>query len=728
MQIPQYISHLFQDYYGQWHFQSNEDHSNGVADLAAKFAAEFGMSEWGRLIGLLHDRGKESSGFQAHIKKSSGFEPHAMSDVPSAHSAIGAKIANQHKMDVLHWLSNPIAGHHRGLYNDDELELVINQTDVGAVNDKLPMCQIENQILKAKLPEMSHIVRMLYSCLVDADWLDTERFMNPRSYDRRGHHATIPQLKEMMDKYRNNLASLPVTSVNAFRNAIQEECEKCGSLSPGFFNLTVPTGGGKTIASLIWALNHALVHGKKRIILAIPFTSIIVQTAHVLKEIFGENNVIEHHSALDPTVLTPDGEETSPASLACENWDAPIVVTTNVQLFESMFASSRSRCRKLHSLCNSVVILDEVQTLPLKFYQPVIDAMQCYARHFGTSFLMCTASQPVLEGERKGAGRSIFNGLPQNEIKQIIPAGMDLHSKLRRVEISFDRAPISVEDLARRVASHKRVLCVVNTRRLAREVHDVLHEMTCDCFHLSRLMCQAHILATIDLIKERLTNPDAAVRVVSTQLIEAGVDIDFPAVLRQLTGLDSVLQAAGRCNREGTLERGHVEVFEVEGYKAMGELNFATDAMRDLLSLHPQSDWLDPAMMKEYFTTLYAKTPSFDAAGIKPLLEEPRNCQYEEAATRFHIIDDNRVNVIVNYSEADDLVGELKRHGPSRTLSRKLGRYCVGVDRRLLNEMFRQGLVEQPCEGFFYIPDKVQYSDKYGLSPDSHFLTDLCII
>lgn len=716
------ISHIYSDNDGRWHIQDNDAHCTGTADIAAGFAAEFGMDSWGRMLGRLHDRGKERHGFQSHIRRESGYCTQAYSNDASAHSMAGAILAHRLKADCLYWLSNCIAGHHRGLYDTDELEAMLCDTPPADVDTDIPAIALSQPPRRPAPHEAHHIARMLFSCLVDADRLDTERFMDPARFSLRGAYDDMPELNRRLDTFRRSLASHCPSPLNELRSEIQAICQDKGLLVPGFFSLTVPTGGGKTIASVIWALSHALRHGKKRIIMAIPFTSIIVQTAQTLRGIFGANNVLEHHSAV------ADDSADDKARAACENWDAPIVVTTNVQLFESMFSNKPSRCRRLHAICNSVVILDEVQSLSLSFMQPIIDAMRSYVRLFGTSFLLCTASQPVLDGERKGCGTAVLRGLGKDEITPIISPGMKLHHRLRRVSVDIDSTPVDYDSLCTRIATHRRALCIVNTRRHAFEIYTRLRADGIEAFHLSRMMCPAHILDTIGLIKEALADADSDIRVVSTQLIEAGVDIDFPVVFRQMAGLDSILQAAGRCNREGRLPSGDTHVFTLIGDKPFGTTGFAADAMKRMLSLNHDRDWFDPDTMREYYRMLYANTPSFDKESICDMLKTPEACRYEEASCKFRLIDDEGVQLIVNYGNASGLVDTLRRQGPSRQLSRQLGRYCVTVRRHIFNQMLRDGIVEQPAPGFYFVPSTMQYDPATGLKTDSECLEQTLII
>ena len=719
MKTESSISHLYFD--TEWHIQSNADHCEGVAKIASEFASEFGMGDWGRMLGLLHDRGKESEGFQAHIKRSSDYDCSATSLLPSFHSMAGAKIIHSIGiMDGFFWLSNSIAGHHRGLYNNDELELKMQEENLADVSRDIPSIELKLPENLSSTQDSSHITRMLFSSLVDADRLDTERFMSPQKYAQRKLNSTIHELKEALDRHLEILSAKSAGKLNKIRSDIQNFCRECTTENSGFFSLTVPTGGGKTLSSMVWALNYALKHNKKRIIIAIPFTSIIVQTAAVLKEIFGEDNVIEHHSALNEEKNNDD--ENTYAHLASQNWDAPIIVTTNVQLFESMYSNRPSACRKLHSICNSIVILDEVQSLPLTYLQPIVEVMASYVRLFNTSFLFSSATQPILTGEHIGSSGKVFNGIKSSEIKEIIPSDYDLHNQLRRVRINFIKEPLNYDDLGQQFSSFNRMLCVVNTRKHALEIFNSLIPLDgVRDFHLSRYMCGAHILSVIDEIKKNLKKGDIGVRVISTQLIEAGVDMDFPVVFRQMSGLDSILQAAGRCNREGKEDKGETYVFSLENEKNIGMMGFAADVMKDIISVHPDIDCFDPASIELYYKKLYSRTPNFDKDDIGRLQANPMKCQYEEVAKRFRLIDEKGINVVVNYGEAEELIERLRYSGPSRKLSRELGRYSVNIPIHLFKSLNSGGLIEEPYKGIYFIPYKEQYDEKRGLKADNDF-------
>ena len=484
----------------------------------------------------------------------------------------------------------------------------------------------------------------------------------------------------------------------------------------------MPTGGGKTLASVLWAIKHAAKNDLRRIIIAIPYTSIITQTASVLRGIFGDANVLEHHSNVDRSYIG-DKELSQKQKLATENWDYPIVVTTNVQLFESLFSNKPSDCRKLHNIANSILILDEVQTLPINFLQPIIDTLDTLKRVFGVSVLFTTASQPVLSGRILGANPFVsFDGL--SEIHEIVPQKVHLHDRLRRVELKFDETRRSYDAVAEQIAKCSRVLCIVNTRSDAKEIYSRLPKDGI-CLHLSRMMCPDHVRKTIDSVKTALKDPShPVIRVVATQLIEAGVDIDFPVVFRQEAGLDSVLQAAGRCNREGRLDKGETHVFSLDKPLPQG---FITQTNNARLGVGKGFDLFSPEAMESYFVQLYSRIDNFDKAGIKDLLYKSE-MQFETAAKEFRLIDDDTTSLIVNWKNSMELVDRLKVEGVSYALIKALAQFSVNVRQNDMRRLMEAGAVEEVLEGIYAISAPSFYDEQVGLVVDNHWLEESLIV
>lgn len=708
--------------------QSNEEHSEGVSKLCEKFAGEFGFGEWGRVLGELHDKGKERKTFQEHIIKDSGLDPSVRVEGDYQHAYVGALLARKlFGPTADNFFSNPIAGHHRGLYDIDELQSVLNERTLPTEIE--PVLSKFNLTKPPYVPEKQdfhHLYRMLFSCLVDADRLDTERFMNPESYKLRQGRTTLEGLLPRLESYLEALKlSSKDTEVNRVRDEVQTLCRRAADSPQGFYSLTVPTGGGKTLSSVLWAMRHAVSHGLKRIIIAIPYTSIIVQTASILKSIFGEENVLEHHSNFDLDAIE-DTEDVIRIQLAMENWNYPIIVTTNVQLFESMFSNKTSACRKLHNIVKSVLILDEVQTLPTNFLQPIVDALKTYNRIFGISVLFTTASQPVLSGLIEGCNpMAKFTGI--KNITEIIPDSLKLHETLRRVRLDIDETPRSYDEIAAILCKHKRVLCIVNTRRDAKEIFKRLPGEGVT-LHLSRMMCPDHVKETLERIKATLKDVSCEiVRVVSTQLVEAGVDIDFPVVYRQEAGLDSLLQAAGRCNREGRLPISTTHVFSLTKEHNLPKGDMA-DANNARMALNEDSDWFAPTTMTEYFKQLYSRKSSFDVKGMSGYLYNPKDVGFETASKEFRLIEDGSVSLIVAWKDSLKLVENLRRDGASYRLMKQLSKYSVNVYNYDYEELRKIGVVKEIADGVFVIENREQYDNKLGLLTDNQWDDKLLMI
>lgn len=725
--MTEIISHIYQDNEGHWVTQSNEDHSVGVARLASQFAGEFGMSKWGKVLGLLHDKGKETDAFQQYIKKESGYAPDIKICGKHHHAYVGGILAQKYYgKSSYNLFVNQIVSHHTGLHDSDEIKEIINQEIPSEVNIYHTKEKLNRPEFNIQENDFHHLARMLFSCLVDADFLDTEAFMDRESYTLRQNKEALNNLLPLLENKLKDLKTKADSSeINIIRNQIQQQCLKMADTPTGFYSLTVPTGGGKTLSSLVWAIKHAIKNGQKRVIIAIPYTSIIVQTASVLRSIFGEENVLEHHSCVDPEQIK-DEKQKEKMKLATENWDYPIIVTTNVQLFVSMFSNKPSACRKLHNIVNSVIILDEVQTLPTDYLQPIVDSLKTYNKLFNVSFLFTTASQPVLRGLIEGCNpKAAFNGI--DHITEIIPDDFKLHDKLRRVKLSINNEGKTYDELAEMLSQHKRVLCIVNTRRDAKEIYERLPQEGIT-LHLSKMMCPDHISETLKAIKTALKdNKNEIIRVVSTQLIEAGVDIDFPFVFRQEAGLDSVLQAAGRCNREGKNGLSTTYVFSLskEHNLTKGDIQAANSAR---LSLGNDHDWFAPETMTSFFKQLYCRKESFDKKDIRHYLYYPtNNLSFQTAAKEFQLIEDDGVNVVVCWKNSKDLVQQLLVNGPSYMLMKKLSKYMVNINKTDFKTLADMGVVSEKKEGLFVVDYKQQYDEHIGLRTDNNWANEILI-
>lgn len=701
------------------------EHLTEVSILARIFAARFSSDAWATYAGLWHDLGKYRAGFQRYIRMSHDPDAHIegrVADRLKTHSAAGAVWAEQHLAAALgphgpiaaRVLAYVIAGHHAGLYNwvagNGLKQRLAHEDTRREFEESLSAAPDEILHPQAPLPNLLGIpvdrrngpgsfalwVRMLFSCLVDADFLDTERFMDPPKATQRTGFASLATLQDRFDTHMHQVAAkAPGTLVNALRADVLSQCCDKAARAPGLFTLTVPTGGGKTLSSMAFALRHAVKHGKRRIIYAIPYTSIIEQTADIFRGIFGDENIVEHHSNAD----SDPASETARSRLACENWDAPLVVTTNVQLFESLFASRTSRCRKLHNIVDSVIVLDEAQLLPVEFLQPILDVLRLLVRDYGVTLILCTATQPALTSSSSFDARRNLRGLDPQAVVEIIDDVPRLYAALKRIQVCRPESletPRAWPDIAADIAAHEAVLAIVNRRKDARELHRLVKAHDADgLWHLSALMCPQHRSDTIAGIKTALADrrkaigrcePTRPVRVVSTQLVEAGVDMSFPVVFRALAGLDSIAQAGGRCNREGELAGlGEVHVFVPPSDPPPGLLRQARDACKKVW-YRLEGDPLALERFPDYFRHLYADA-RLDARQICDMVRvgNDGDVRFRDAADAFRLIDDaEAATVIVRYPvdnsvEVDQWIAMLERDGPERWLMRKLQRYAVAI-------------------------------------------------
>lgn len=723
--MTDYLAHVRRNEDGSFAIHDLEDHLRGVGDLAGEFASSFGHSDWGRLAGLWHDLGKYSSAFQNYIAHESGFDAEAHVEGGKGrvnHSAAGALHAVAELGGKGRLLAYLIAGHHAGLpdWHSDEHALaslsqrLADEQHLQAIsNATIPTNVLHPAMSPATKPPggeagLALWLRMLFSCLVDGDFLDTEKFMDGEKGQSRGTFCSVVELISRLDRHMTQLmAEAEPTPVNRVRAEVLRQCRDRASIEPGIFSLTVPTGGGKTLSGLTFALNHAIHHNKRRIIYVIPYTSIIEQTAGIFRGIFGEN-VVEHHSNLDP------GKETAKSRLATENWDAPVIVTTNVQFLESLFAARTSSCRKLHNIVNSVVVLDEAQLLNPEFLQPILDTINLLARYYGVTFVLSTATQPALN-LREGFGWT-FSGL--DGVREIMPNPDALYRNLNRVTVELPsdfHIHRRWEEIVAELITHESVLTIVNTRRDCRDLHRLMPDGTT---HLSAAMCGEHRSQVIADIRERLEKK-VPTRVISTQLVEAGVDIDFPVVYRALSGLDSIAQASGRCNREGKLDRGKVVVFVPPKSSPPGTLRRAEQTTVSLLSGNT-SDPMARELFTRYFEHFYVRADSLDKHGITDLLTRDARelkIQFRTAADRFKLIDDvESQTILVWYGESQALIGKLKKDGPERWLMRKLQRYSVNLPRRVVDKLVQSGEVAEISSGIFAQTVSTLYDNKVGVT------------
>ena len=738
--------------------------------LTAQHAGAWG-GPWAHLAGLWHDLGKYRPGFQAYLRVEQ--DAHIEGKLPKGsdktHSAAGALHAlksfdarfGPQGAKAARILAYVIAGHHAGLADwtaglddrlvgtrapDSEREYAeAHAACVAADADILPLPpgfelrQAIEAIAGARGDNplaCSLWIRMLFSALVDADFLDTEAYLNGEKAQARQGFASLADYAQQLDAHLDakaiDIANRGDTDspVMLARAAVLRQCREKAVLTPGVFSLEVPTGGGKTLSSLAFALRHAAAHDLRRVIYAIPYTSIIEQTADVFAAVFGRDAIVEHHSQAN----VDDSRDTARTRLACENWDAPLIVTTNVQLFESLFAVRTSRCRKLHRIAGSVIVLDEAQLLPPPFLQPILDTLSLLVTHYGVTLVLCTATQPTLTDARRFDPRQSLRGLPPPV--HLIEDTARLYGALERVHFEWPRdlnAPTSTSELVGRLLQHDSVLVVVNTRNDAAEIVAALDAATSQpTLHLSAAMCGQHRADVIRKIRNRLAARRAGtdtqpLRVVSTQLVEAGVDIDFPVVYRALAGLDSIAQAAGRCNREGLLpdgDKGHVVVFVRSLPTPLHALRAGVQATRSAVA-DARPATLEPALFERYFPLYYAGFKSRDERGIIGHLRTNADLAFDfrSAADKFHLIDDEDQNSLIVPYVSDDpearpvgpLIQRLRQGDADRWLLRALQRYIVSVRQKPLEDWQRSGDVQEVQPGLFLLIDTLRYDERRGL-------------
>lgn len=717
-------------------WQPLDEHLENVAQMAAEFAKPFGGEEWARVAGLWHDVGKYSDDFQRKLR---GEKRQVV------HSEAGGHLAQQRMargMDrVFCWL---IMGHHAGLADYGSSE-----SGAKALEPKMRVPEASDEVLLSvpdviknqsepsapkvlvERGDVSFFIRMVFSCLLDADFLDTEAFMDEKRMKLRGvEHPVLGELLVAFDQYMARFDDVDLTTVNRVRAEVLVQCRQAAEEMPSVFSLTVPTGGGKTLSSLAFALRHAVQHGKRRIIYVIPYTSIIEQTACVFRSIPGfESAVLEHHCNI---VADDESRETKRARLASENWDAPIIVTTSVQFLESLYACKTSRCRKLHNIVDSVVIFDEAQCLPPEFLRPAVFAIRELHRHYGVTPVLCTATQPVLE-KRESFDFNFREGF--ESVTEVIENSSSHFGSLNRVKVEvFEKlAPVDYEVIAESIfAENQSVLCIVNRKKDARVLARLLPEK--QTIHLSTNMCAEHRFQTLENIRHRLAEDSAPLFVISTSLVEAGVDLDFPIVYRALAGLDSVAQAAGRCNREGRRSLGRTVVFvpETQPVYVKSPASLASGYLKE----EKLADVFLPETFRAYFTErfFHLGNAALDEKNILELLGGQLDFSFRTAAERFQIIDDDWQNpLIIPFGDAPKLVDQLLEWD-ARSVFRKLQRFTVSIPKNQMDQLLAEGHAREllpDYPGTYVLDNKALYTEHFGFIPPDEmeaYDTDLTIV
>lgn len=702
MEQSLYLAHIAED----GREQTVLSHLQGTAALCAAFAKEFGAEKLGLLVGMAHDIGKYSHAFQRRLQGGPKVD----------HATAGAYECARAGQTAAAFC---VVGHHGGLPDGggrgDAPEAAtfwgrMNRAAAHALPDYADWAR-EVTLPPASLPDYcandplsaAFFTRMLYSCLVDADFLDTEAFM-----DGKGRHQNEVDMALLTARLEQYIAPWfpPKGALNTRRCDLLRRCMAQGEVSPpGLFTLTVPTGGGKTVASLAFALKHAKAHGLRRVIYVIPYTSIIEQTAAVFRDILGEDHVLEHHSG----VLYDTEEEATPETVrlrkATENWDMPVIVTTAVQFFESLYDCRPSRCRKLHNLANSVIIFDEAQMLPIPYLLPCVSAISQLVAHYGVSAVLCTATQPALE--------PLFaQYLPGQTAVELCPANLFSDNIFRRVV--FQRVgQLSPEDLAQKIHACPQALCIVNSRKSAQTVFSLLNPE--GAFHLSTLMTPAHRKAVLAEIRRRLTAGEDC-RVVATSLIEAGVDVDFPVVFREEAGLDSILQAAGRCNREGNrpVDESIVTVFR---FNETPPPLFDIPIAAGRIAMDAYADLSSREAVDSYFRELLSLkgAEAQDKQHILATLAQG-DFPFRRVAERFRLIDSDTRTIYIPLEAGADLIDRLRKGECSRALFRTLGQYSVSVYDKHFEALEYAGVLEPLPDGSAILTDLSLYSPSTGLS------------
>ena len=698
-----YIAHIDGE-----RIQTIKEHLEGTAKLSGEFAEKFGKQDWGYCCGMLHDIGKYSIDFQKRILGENNYRVD--------HSTAGARVCLE-KGGKYSFLEYCIAGHHAGLPNygnnyDESTDSTLSGrrlkklSDYQAYQTEIEVPAINSMPIDLKRTvnpdfSLSVFMRMIYSCLVDADFLDTEAFMKEGKQGRNSGENIEILLKKIENYISGWLKNQDINTVNGRRTEILKNCLEMGKTEKGLFRLTVPTGGGKTVASLAFALRHALENKMDRIIYVIPYTSIIEQNAKVFRDILGEGNVLENHCNVD----YESSEELLPMQLASENWDKPIVVTTNVQFFESLFANKSSKCRKLHNIANSVIIFDEAQMLPNDYLKPCVAMIEELINSYQVSAVLCTATQPALT--------SFFHeGI---SAKELCPRMEEQFEFFKRTV--FENVGVLTEnDLIQRLEKEYQALCIVNTKKRAQRIYKQLEGE--GVYHLSTSMYPKHRRRILREIRERLQKNKKCI-LISTSLVEAGVDLDFQSVYRELAGVDSMIQAAGRCNREGLRpeKESKVYIFQFEGKENVLGQRQQIDVAKSVIA--DNRDISDMESITQYFEMLYhIKGDSLDK---KKILDEFRNKRYNFAKVgkEFKLIEQNTKTIFINYeTEANETLCLLKERGFTRSGMRKASQYCITVYENEFNKLYGIGSIQpisEDIEDFYELRDKEKYTEKIGL-------------
>ena len=674
-------------------------------------------------MGTLHDCGKGSESFQKRLNGA---------DIRVDHSTAGALESIKLYRDQI--LAACIAGHHAGLpdfgtkqnavYGDGTLNGRL-KAKVGENGDIAPYGDYRTVVIPPPLPPRHHpvwvsnpyevffYIHFLYSCLVDADFLDTEAFMRESGQaTERGQYEDLSCLEAKLDKVLAKWLT-PTSEINRKRTEILQNLISASGLNPGLFTLTVPTGGGKTVSSMAFALKHAVRYKKRRIIYVIPYQSIIEQTAKVFSEIFGEENVLAHYSNAD--FQSDDGEASNRKKLAAENWDAPVIVTTSVQFFESFYSNRASKCRKLHNVADSVLIFDEAQSLPVDVLRPCLLSISELVKHYGCTAVLCTATQPALN--RIFAEPFFLPGVP---IHELCPGTEELYAFFRRVCFVREET-LSCENLIGKLTETAQVLCVVNTKKSAALLFEGLDGENAYC--LTTNLTPRDRKRQLDEIRKRLAD-GLPCRVISTSLIEAGVDVDFPTVWREMAGLDSMIQAGGRCNREGLrqAEDSIVHIFSFADSVPPSYIRKNVSAAETVL--RGREDMNAPEAVREYFERLLYILKDESALDRGEFLKKMtlQSFPLKEIGENFRVIDDEQCMILIPCSENQEIIEELCQNGVSRQLLRKLGVDSVNLPPSGYRNLRDAGFLEEIGDRLGILGKPDLYDSRVGLRTDADLI------
>lgn len=725
-----YIAHTKdgKNYIDEKHTQPLKVHLSNVSKYAGEYADSFDAGEVGAALGLIHDIGKYQKDFQDRIRGKR---------IKVDHATQAAKLLIEELGEMGRLYGMVVSGHHTGLKDSGSGINVGDNTYSSRLNNYIgqEICykdeiyfspNFKNKQLSTdkntKSFSVATYLKMLFSALVDADWTDTEEYVT--DIPRKGIKYEIEDINE---KLKANMPVNDHTAINNIRAEILSQCNEAALDDQGLFTLTVPTGGGKTLSSLSFALEHALRHNLKRIIYVIPYTSIIEQNADVIGKCVGEKYVLQHHSNSSIALKSEDGNESIEKRIedsvgiltedqrlkwASENWDIPIILTTNVQFFESFFSNMPSKTRKLHNIAESVVIFDEAQMLPRELLSPSMYAISELIRNYKVTAVLCSATQPAIKKYK----------YEKTTIKEIIKNPEDLFNKLKRVNYELVGEKTD-EEIVELLQGYGSALCVVNSRRHAHVLYELARsEIGGNVYHLSTLMTAMHRRETLATIKEKLENEEK-ILVISTSLIEAGVDIDFPVVMRSIAGVDSIIQAGGRANREGKLDTGKVVIFEPtseEGKIPKSIQGFVSITKELIASLKEKAFELEG--IKMYFEMLYKSSSSDELLDSKHILDEFNiqgdyfKLNFETVASKYKIIEDNTKSIVINNKdEIKQLVEEMRQGIFNQETVRKVQQYSVSIYENEYQKLLKENVLEVLRSGYVILNNKNYYNEDIGL-------------